>query len=500
MKSRKLVIPMMLVSMMVLAGCNGNNSSTPSELPSVDNGDLQYNENNEIVYNNVSLKMWSVTTGDDAYTQDQIIAQFNEMYNGMIHVETTHISRYDLEALITTTMEFDRENAPDIFFSHGSRTAEYVSRNWLLPIETYVEKAGLVIDKEDYVESLLNSTTINGFIYGLPQDVHSAMIVYRKDILEKNNLKIPTNYQELVQVCDEAIKLAADGKLWIRGENSAGFESTEWRKATTTEPYYPFPIAYGDMWVHEFLGYTAAAQNGATFVDKDGMPGWNSNETVQGLQLLKDFIMPTSTSANKNAFSKVYGSEYDVGNSPLRAGNALFKLLGPWEYLSDLDDYDRLLKNDGGSENIDTMALSNLFALDSTKEYASKIKGEGHAFMLMSTVESRTKQCAAMVFADWMVNYSGVQWAKRGHLPSLKSVENSSEYRESTEYKNYISKWGSCDDYVVIQPTQHFSYVESYFKNCVQKTMAAQFKDVTISSIVEEEYQDCVEYIELFAD
>ena len=499
MKSNKKIIPMLFTVIIGLTGCGENSSSTPIENISVDNGDLKFNENNEIIYENIELNMWSVTTGDDAQTQDEIIAQFNDMYDGMIKINTTHISRYDLESLLTTTMEFDKENAPDLFFSHGSRAAEYVSKGWLLPIESYVEKAGLFIDKEDFVESLLDSVTINNQIYGLPQDVHSAMVVYRKDILEKNNLKVPTNYHELVEVCETAIDLAAKGNLWIRGENSAGFASEEWRKATTTEPYYPFPIAFGDMWVHEFLGYTVAAQNGATFVSNDEMPAWNSNEAATGLQLLRDFTMPTSTSVNKKPLSKVYGSEYDVGNVPLKAGNAIFKLLGPWEYARDLNSYNQMLKNDGGNSNIDTMSLSNLFALDTTKEYASKIKGEGHAFMLMSTVKSRTKQCAAMVFADWMVNYSGLSWAKRGHLPSLKSVENSAEYRESEEYKQYISKWGSCDDYIVIPPSKYYSYIESYFKGAVQKTMASQFKDIAISSIIEEEYTDCVEYIELFA-
>lgn len=154
---------------------------------------------------------------------------------------------------------------------------------------------------------------------------------------------------------------------------------------------------------------------------------------------------------------------------------------------------------DGGSSNIQTMSMSNLFAKDSSKEYASKVKGEGHAFMLMSTVTSRTKQCAAMVFADWMVNNSSVEWAKRGHLPSLKSVENSSEYRSDPAYDAYIKNWGSCDDYIVIQPTQHYSYVDMYFKHCVQKAMSTQFKNSSVKSIMNEEYEDCVDYIDLYA-
>lgn len=483
----------------VAIGCGGGGDDGRRPVGPVDDGDLKFDSNNQIVYENVQLKMWSVTTGDDAKTQDDIIARFNETYNGMIKVTTEHISRYELEPLLDTTMQFDRGSAPDLFFSHGSRAAEYVEKDWLLPIEPYMDKASLVIDRTDYVESLLDATTVDGHIYGLPQDVHSAMVVYRADILEKNGLDVPTNYQELVEVCESAIDLAKAGNLWVRGENSAGYKATDWRKAPTTGWDNPFPIAYGDMWVHEFLGYTAAAQNGGQFVASDGKPGWNTNEVANGLQVLKDFVMPSETSENKYPLTKAYGSEYDVGNTPLRRGDAIFKLLGPWEYPRDLAEYESLMAADGGSSNIQTMSMSNLFAKDSSKEYASKVKGEGHAFMLMSTVTSRTKQCAAMVFADWMVNNSSVEWAKRGHLPSLKSVENSSEYRSDPAYDAYIKNWGSCDDYIVIQPTQHYSYVDMYFKHCVQKAMSTQFKNSSVKSIMTEEYEDCVDYIDLYA-
>ena len=119
--------------------------------------------------------------------------------------------------------------------------------------------------------------------------------------------------------------------------------------------------------------------------------------------------------------------------------------------------------------------------------------------MMMSTVESTTKKCASMIFADWMVNNAGIKWAERGHLPSLKSVEQSEEYRNSDSYKNYISNWGTCDDYVVFPATKYYSTIDAHFKTCVQQAMATQFKDTAIRSIIEEQEQDCVDYIELYA-
>ena len=302
-KAIALIVALLLVislSTFVLTGCNHDDDDIILE----GDGDIQRDADGNIIYNNVKLSMWSVTTGDDANTQDDIIARFNDMYKGMINVEVRHITRYDLETLLSNTMQFDKENAPDMLFNHGSRTAEYVDNNWIQQVDFFFEKSGAVFDKSDFVDSLLESVTVGNTAYGVPIDCHSAILCMRKDILDKNNLPIPTNYTELVDVCDRAAKLAAENNLWIRGENSENYGSTEWRKASTAEAYTAFPISFGDMWVHEFVDYTAAVQNGGKIVDSNGMPGWNTQETANGLQVLRDWIFPSATSTNKYAMSK----------------------------------------------------------------------------------------------------------------------------------------------------------------------------------------------------
>ena len=488
------------VGILALTSCgdetNSSNASG-SDVTSLDDGDIQRDDDGNIIYNNVNLKMWAVTTGDDANTQDSIIAGFNDAYNGMIKVSTEHISRYDMETRLSSTMSFDRENAPDLLFTHGARAATYNSNGWLQPIEPYATKADVLIDKDDYVASLLDAVTLSGRIYGLPQDVHSGMIEVRTDILEKNGLFIPKNYSELVTISEQAISLAKEGNLWIRGVNSDGIGTTTWRKASSLSQYYPFPISYGDMWVHEFFGYTAALQNGGKIIDENGYPAWDSNEVAAGLQVLRDWVNPTSGATNTHALSQNYGSGYDVGYTPFLRGDAIFKLNGPWEWAKDVNEFENEFKSDGGASNIETMNLSSILAKDSSKDYARYVKGEGHAFMLLSTVKSMTKASAAMVFADYMVNNAGITWAQRGHLPSLKSIENSSEYKDNEIYTNLISKWGTADDYQVIQPTPYYDYIDSYFKSAVSLALDANSMNKPIKQILDEKYQDCVDYIEL---
>ena len=493
------------ITALLATGCGPTTNPTgptdptgPTTLPTVDEGDIQRDENGSIIFNDITLKLWSVTTGDDAGTQDSIIAGFNELYNGMIKVETTHISRYDMEQLLQTSMDFDRENAPHMLLSHGSRANEYVERDWLQPIDVWANIAGIPIDRDDYVESLLNSVTIDNSIYGLPLDVHSTMIVARKDILERNNLEMPTDFASLVSVCEQAINMAKEGNLWIRGENTEGSDKDEWRKASKVDAYCPFPMSFGDMWVHEFLSYTVALQNGGTFINEDGYPAWNTPEVVRGLELLRGMVNPSSSTVNTLALSKNFGADYDVGDTPLRSGNALFKFQGPWSWQNEINTFENMLRDDGGASNIVTIPLSNLFAMDTSKAYASKIKGEGHAFMLMNTVESETMKAAAATFADYMVNFSGIEWAKRGHLPALKSVELSSDYKADPAYDAYIKNWGTCDDYVVIPSTPFYSTIDASYKDAAMKVMAKDFMDRSVEDILNEAYDECIAYIELF--
>lgn len=461
-------------------------------------GDIVRDENGNVIYDNIKLNMWSVTTGDDASTQDAIVSRFNEMYNGLINVEVRHISRYDLESLLNNTMQFDRENAPDLLFNHGSRTTEYVENGWLQQVDFFFEKSGAIFDKDDYVDSLLDSVTVNGKAYGVPIDCHSAIMCIREDILIKNGLSIPTTYAELAAVCDQAAKLASENNLWIRGTNSEGKSATEWRKASIAKDYTAFPISFGDMWVHEFADYTAVVQNGGSIVNNDGMPAWNTNEAANGLKVLRDWIFPTSTSVNKSAMSLDYGSSYDVGNTPFNSGECIFMLEGPWSWQKICQDFDISLAKDGGSNNITTRSLSKMFASDSSKEYASKIKGEGHSISLLKTVTSYTKASAATLFMEYMANNSGIEWAKRGHLPAVRSVASSTEYTSDPAYDKYVKLWGSANDYVVVPPTKYYSYVDNYFKGAAQKALALSYKDSNIKGLLDKEYKDCIDYIELY--
>ena len=329
------------IASLLLSSCNGNtsNNSTIEEWKDDSIDDVVYDENGNVVFDNIELNMWSVCTNPDSVYQDQIINKFNEIYKGQIKVNPYHESRYSIYGALAQAVTQDPENAPDIFYGYGEKIAALENNDILVPIDTYLEKANIGFDASYFEPNLISACFVNDKLYGLPISVDSTMIFVRKDILEKNEIAIPTNYVELMNVCDTLVEKAEKGELWVRGNNSSTVSTDDvykWRKYVPDleGQYYPFPISSGDMWVNAYLSQTVALQNGGELVNEEGKPAYNTEEVAKGLQILRDWFWPTETSANRHALSKP-DLNYDAGISEFYSGMSAFYLDGAWSGYKD---------------------------------------------------------------------------------------------------------------------------------------------------------------------
>lgn len=99
-------------------------------------------------------------------------------------------------------------NMPDIIFKTGeSDISDYALNGKILPISDYINKMPnfkKFVKKYGYEKELDNMRESNGKFYCLPvnantKKVPSEVFMVRKDILEKNGLKVPTTLEELYQ-------------------------------------------------------------------------------------------------------------------------------------------------------------------------------------------------------------------------------------------------------------------------------------------------------------
>lgn len=151
--------------------------------------------------------------------------RFNEYYP---NVSLNYVNLDDYNNTIVSALVSDE--APDI----------YVTASWMLDDEKMapvLDSAEVLSDPAlnidlDCIRKGARWTLDNGDVIMLPIFTRSYGMLVNMDIFEKNNLKVPTNYKELTEVCD---KLKAAGyDTPIMGDNGL----------TVAGMYYAFAFPY----------------------------------------------------------------------------------------------------------------------------------------------------------------------------------------------------------------------------------------------------------------
>ena len=164
-------------------------------------------------------------TKKEATTGEQKVIKFmhrfpDEPYNSFIEgkLHEYEASHPDIKFEITSAQNQEYkekikvvvggEDTPDIFFSWvGDFTYRFIRENLILDLTPYFEADPEW--KDSLIESQMKQyTTEDGMIYGVPFRLDCKLFFYNADIFEQNDLKVPTTFDELIDVCE---KLKAAG-------------------------------------------------------------------------------------------------------------------------------------------------------------------------------------------------------------------------------------------------------------------------------------------------
>lgn len=109
----------------------------------------------------------------------------------------------------------------DVFMTRPQNDARlYIKNGWLADLTPYVENDA-DYDFSDYTEGSIVSTKINGFQSSIPVVTEVEVLYYRKDLLEKKGVQVPTTFEEL----EEAAKILDDKQNEIAGFMARGQRS-----------------------------------------------------------------------------------------------------------------------------------------------------------------------------------------------------------------------------------------------------------------------------------
>jgi multiple sugar transport system substrate-binding protein len=107
-------------------------------------------------------------------------------------------------------------NAPDMMSANGDIMGEYSRRGVLRPLDEYVPDP---IDLADYAEGTIIGNTIDGQLFGIPNDCIAPSLIYDTTVFEETGIEIPDQMWTWEQYAQTANDLSA-----AKGE---GFYGTE---------------------------------------------------------------------------------------------------------------------------------------------------------------------------------------------------------------------------------------------------------------------------------
>src|SRR5574341_1452251 len=155
----------------------------------------------------------------------------------------------------------------DVFMSMPAQEGlKYMRAGWLQPVDEFLKDPSLTAPDynwNDFLEKTREAMTIEGKLVGPPIQVENVALMYRKDIFQKYNVKVPTSLDEL-----EAAAKALNGRpMADDGQPGFGFVARGKRAAATSV----------------FSGYLHAM--GATWLAPNREPVFNSDEGVKAFDL-----------------------------------------------------------------------------------------------------------------------------------------------------------------------------------------------------------------------
>lgn len=143
----------------------------------------------------ITLKFWHIWTSDTDSNKknvEEVVKQWNAANpNVQIVAEGTENEAYKTK--IKTAISANE--APDIFYTWGAGFSQpFIDAGKVLPLDDYLKDG----TKDKLLKGSLDYLTYNNKVYGLPYTSDIGIFYVNKELFEKNGVKIPTTYDELV--------------------------------------------------------------------------------------------------------------------------------------------------------------------------------------------------------------------------------------------------------------------------------------------------------------
>lgn len=410
-----------------LVGCgNPSSSETPSSEKNSGDETSASTTKPTTTFKNVKLTFGNPITGGDGSAMRQLVSNFNKEYKGQIEITETFMSETEYYESLQVTIPLKR--AYNIALVHSYKVSAFANKELLTPLQPILDQTNLDMSRDKFISGVYDSMYFDNKLYCIPLDIHTIILYYNKDLLDKYDLAVPTNRAEL---------LAAAKKM----PNS---DSGGWG------------IPLSTAWPSEYLYTTALYQNGGKEIDSNSNPAYNTPAGLTALNMLASIV-------HEHKVSPVnVGVDADL--MMFNQGRAMFHFNGNWM----LATVEENAKNSGMNFGVTT--VSKMFTDDPTTAAANDISARSHVFVIPDGRMKDVEKEAAMVFVNYMTEHASL-WAEAGgHVPANNAARETSGYAALVHQKHY----GDLDNFKLNPPSPYwyeaFSPVFSRVTTAISKS------------------------------
>lgn len=112
----------------------------------------------------------------------------------------------DQQQQYLTTVLASRDPSIDAILIDIIRPAQYAAAKWSDTLDKYLPAASKAALLKQYLPAYAKANQIGGQLYALPSFADAQFLYYRKDLLDKYNLKPPTTWDEAIQQAQTILK------------------------------------------------------------------------------------------------------------------------------------------------------------------------------------------------------------------------------------------------------------------------------------------------------
>lgn len=337
----------------------------------------------------VEIQFWhSISNPVHAEVLENLVNEFNETVGKekqITVVPTFNGSGADLYSSVIASLKSG--NAPDVTLALRPYVADYLQTDYVVDLAPYIQDETVGIkDYEDIFQGLREGgeNYAKEGIYSLPIHSYSEVLYINKDFFEKNQLTVPTTWDELNETSKKIYEIT--GKPAFGWDNLAG----------------------------SFM--TLLQQNGGCYTDQDGhiyFAQEDEETTLKVLNMWKENVEQGiwRTAGEDMFFSGPFANE----QIPMYVGDSVEASYIP---------------NKNPNLNWTTAPVPQV-----GEDTAANLSA-GHVIIALNTTGDAQKEYASYEFIKFMTSTEAnkdVVVAGTGYLPIRQSVA------DSEEYKNYVA-------------------------------------------------------------